>query len=781
MTDELQTDVLDIDVALEKKAASNNLSVINVKSILHHILKDDAVVSMAKKLVEEDSSDHGEVEKPIMTRSRVRQFTKSADVDIGVKDSAEMSSREKATFKDVDFPSSDSSDDEEYQPGQDEQTSFCSNADYPMTDNESDIHGTPVMVSTPTAAIEDQAMTNEALIANRTRSKLPLKDTPLSLLEAALQIPEVMPTTSTLCDGDDQEWQRWLQELFCSDQTTVVVPEEEDDAEYNVYADLHSDEDYEELRNDRAVHISQKEVDGLMEELLKTCEDDDLLMPTNSVEVTQQGTVPMISCQLTQEQSTTVCKQLQQHFQLLLQTFLLSRYEPSLMFIAQLCSKAMNEIIDQSDAPDGAIPSWAIPHLEDGKELIAQLDPSNDSVDHPWVDCNRHIIPEPVINIIMNYELFWDFPQLLPTTGFAPLSSNSTESAAQNRVKFTAAEDNLLVLGLDHYENAWDKITVNLLPTKTSKQLQIHAKNLRSSRTADNVVKHFCKTKEVKIPFKEEPPVQLPNWVMAYQQRKAGEKSSNGGSSTGVSSPASVSGKKSQQRVVPKSSSRFPHDQQMTDVLASAGLEVSDYTARFSYCYLMEIKSAVGGTVYEELLKVLLDAERCKLSQSETYGKVSEILAPWPQLLKIFSDYLECSEAIKANLSQKIEVSHAKQFLSRLQERFKTCPQKFDDMLATLDQPDLPLDQLRQQALSLLKEHQDLTRDLHCFLLRICPPPTEADTYEEVNLLSGSNDKLDQFEDMAITDGKRKSRSCDSRAVKAPRGKKRKRNDDVVR
>lgn len=46
------------------------------------------------------------------------------------------------------------------------------------------------------------------------------------------------------------------------DQTAAaVVPgreEEEDDAEYNVYADLHSDEDYEELRNDRAVHISRK-------------------------------------------------------------------------------------------------------------------------------------------------------------------------------------------------------------------------------------------------------------------------------------------------------------------------------------------------------------------------------------------------------------------------------------------------------------------------------------------------------------------------------------------
>jgi len=41
----------------------------------------------------------------------------------------------------------------------------------------------------------------------------------IAIVSAALQIPEVMPTTSTnpaLCDGDDQEWQRWLQELFCS-------------------------------------------------------------------------------------------------------------------------------------------------------------------------------------------------------------------------------------------------------------------------------------------------------------------------------------------------------------------------------------------------------------------------------------------------------------------------------------------------------------------------------------------------------------------------------------
>lgn len=49
--------------------------------------------------------------------------------------------------------------------------------------------------------------------------------------------------------------------MWPTDQPTSSVQtneEEEDDAEYNVLADLHSDEDYEELRNDRAVHISRE-------------------------------------------------------------------------------------------------------------------------------------------------------------------------------------------------------------------------------------------------------------------------------------------------------------------------------------------------------------------------------------------------------------------------------------------------------------------------------------------------------------------------------------------
>lgn len=143
-------------------------------------------------------------------------------------------------------------------------------------------------------------------------------------------------------------FQYWSHDVTDKPTSTVQTnEEEEDDVEYNVLADLHSDEDYEELRNDRAVHISrktycvflfaslqyqccvEKEVDSLMEELLRTvrkidvlyyvmimwsqCDEDDLLT-TDLDQVMPQETVPETSqtCQLTHDQSIAVCKQLQQ-------------------------------------------------------------------------------------------------------------------------------------------------------------------------------------------------------------------------------------------------------------------------------------------------------------------------------------------------------------------------------------------------------------------------------------------------------------------------------------
>nr|XP_014350812.1 PREDICTED: GON-4-like protein [Latimeria chalumnae] len=50
----------------------------------------------------------------------------------------------------------------------------------------------------------------ESLIALRTRSKRPLKDVPLDLLEAELQAPDITPDMYDPSVSKDKDWQKWL-------------------------------------------------------------------------------------------------------------------------------------------------------------------------------------------------------------------------------------------------------------------------------------------------------------------------------------------------------------------------------------------------------------------------------------------------------------------------------------------------------------------------------------------------------------------------------------------
>ena len=86
--------------------------------------------------------------------------------------------------------------------------------------------------------------------------------------------------------------------------------------------------------------------------------------------------------------------------------------------------------------------------------------------------------------------------------------------------------------------------------------------------------------------------------------------------------------------------------------------QVTDYTARFSYGYLMEIKvwatcqvcvysifalqSRVDSAVYEELLKVLLDAERNKLTPSEVIILTPCVYNAMIVFVRSILKYLKC-------------------------------------------------------------------------------------------------------------------------------------------
>uniref|UniRef100_A0A9J7XCU1 GON-4-like protein n=1 Tax=Cyprinus carpio carpio TaxID=630221 RepID=A0A9J7XCU1_CYPCA len=115
---------------------------------------------------------------------------------------------------------------------------------------------------------------NDSLVACRTRSKRPLRDVPLDQLEAELCAPDITPDMyDNVSTPEDREWTQWLQGLMTSNLDNEEEADEDDDPEYNFLDDL-DEPDLEDYRNDRAVRITKKEVNELMEELFETFHDE---------------------------------------------------------------------------------------------------------------------------------------------------------------------------------------------------------------------------------------------------------------------------------------------------------------------------------------------------------------------------------------------------------------------------------------------------------------------------------------------------------------------------
>ncbi|XP_026155243.1 GON-4-like protein isoform X2 [Mastacembelus armatus] len=112
------------------------------------------------------------------------------------------------------------------------------------------------------------------LMAYRTRSKRPLRDVPLGQLEAELQAPDITPDMYDSSSAhEDREWTDWLRGLMSSDVDNEEECDDEDDPEYNFLADI-DEPDLEDYRDDKAVRITKKEVNELMEELFETLKED---------------------------------------------------------------------------------------------------------------------------------------------------------------------------------------------------------------------------------------------------------------------------------------------------------------------------------------------------------------------------------------------------------------------------------------------------------------------------------------------------------------------------
>ncbi|KAJ1530882.1 hypothetical protein ONE63_005724 [Megalurothrips usitatus] len=310
----------EIERQLEAKAERNRLTVPNVKNILRSVITNPHVQAMVRRSIKSGdvavSGDSDEISfEPRMTRAKAKLLCDNSDPNLTEvawattpHKSQQPSECQALIHEEL---NDDSEDDEEYHPGEEE----TSDNEYSEKDGsergserdisieqspactiDTDIESLPATPSpSPKPHITDSAtQTNwsedgvfkvplapsepaldfnmEENIALRTRSKLPLNDTPLEEIEQAFIPPDITPDLyDTTCDNAD--WQEFLKEFMQPMRSEIQNhDDEEEDPEYNVLADEEII-DREELRMDRAVKVSKRELNELMRELLEFTEN----------------------------------------------------------------------------------------------------------------------------------------------------------------------------------------------------------------------------------------------------------------------------------------------------------------------------------------------------------------------------------------------------------------------------------------------------------------------------------------------------------------------------
>ncbi|XP_064354968.1 GON-4-like protein isoform X3 [Dromaius novaehollandiae] len=458
------------------------------------------------------------------------------------------------------------------------------------------------LASSPVCMDSYQSL-EDSLIAFRTRSKRPLKDVPLGQLEAELRAPDITPDMYDPNTADDEEWKRWLGGLMNDDVENEDEADDDDDPEYNFLEDL-DEPDTEDFRNDRAVRITKKEVNELMEELFETFQDEmgfsnmedegpedednviesrpnfntpqalrfeeplanllneqhrtvkeqleQLRMKKSSTKPLQeiekskpQNEKPLQSLVLDSMQRKRLQQQMQQHVQLLTQIHLLASSNPALnseasttrMFLSELGNFARSSTLLRQSFNPKFQTMFQPCNLKGALQLI---DDFHAQVQVDWSprksvkkSANEFpCLPKQVAWIFATRRVFM-YPELLP---ICSLKANPP----RDKIIFTKAEDNLLALGLKHFEGTdFPKplISKYLLPTKTAHQLTVRIKNLNMNRAPDNIIRYYKKTKQLPILFKccEEiqpnewkPPVEreehrLPFWLKASLPSIQGE------------------------------------------------------------------------------------------------------------------------------------------------------------------------------------------------------------------------------------------------------------------
>uniref|UniRef100_A0A8C4U3I5 GON-4-like protein n=1 Tax=Falco tinnunculus TaxID=100819 RepID=A0A8C4U3I5_FALTI len=600
-----------LDRTLEDGAKQHNLTVVNVRNILHEVITNEHVVAMMKAAISETEDIPLFVSKKLFQLFQIPLLKNdSSDEEYQPDDEDEDETAEESLLEsDVESTASSprgakrsrtrrSSDEEggtlcemekvttsvvrhisaevvpmgpppPPKPKQNKDSTFMEK-----------LHAVDEELASSPVCMDSYQSLEDSLIAFRTRSKRPLKDVPLGQLEAELRAPDITPDMYDPNTADDEEWKRWLGGLMNDDVENEDEADDDDDPEYNFLEDL-DEPDTEDFRNDRAVRITKKEVNELMEELFETFQDemgfsnmedegpedeDNVTESRPNFNTPQALRFEEPLANLLNEQHRTVKEQLEQlrmkkssikppqeiekskpQNEKPLQSLVLDSVQRKRL------QQQMQQVIKRGGSANGTAStlselgnfarSSTLLRLSFNPKFQTMFQPCNlkgalqlieDFHAQVQVDWSPRkavkktnefpCLPKQVAWILATRRVFM-YPELLP---ICALKANPP----RDKIIFTKAEDNLLALGLKHFEGTeFPKplISKYLLPTKTAHQLTVRIKNLNMNRAPDNIIRYYKKTKQLPILFKccEEiqpnewkPPVEreehrLPFWLKA--------------------------------------------------------------------------------------------------------------------------------------------------------------------------------------------------------------------------------------------------------------------------
>ncbi|NXR82040.1 GON4L protein, partial [Pycnonotus jocosus] len=237
---------------------------------------------------------------------------------------------------------------------------------------------------------------------------------------------------------------------------------------------------------------------------------------------------PLQSLVLDSAQRKRLQQQMQQHVQLLTQIHLLASFNPDLsseasttqMFLNELGSFAHSSTLLRVPLNPKFQTMFQPCNLQGALQLIEDF---HAQVPVDWsprkaakknandISC----LPKQVAWILATRKVFM-YPELLP---ICSLRAN----CHQDKIIFTKAEDNLLALGLKHFEGTeFPKplISKYLLPTKTAHQLTVRIKNLNMNRAPDNIIRYYKKTKQLPVLVKCCEEIQPHEWKAPVEREE---------------------------------------------------------------------------------------------------------------------------------------------------------------------------------------------------------------------------------------------------------------------